>query len=484
MAGPRQEKLRVSGTRTASTFVGQAALGLFILSILAPALISPVAGFVSSGRLIQSPSPAPGALVVRVGLYMRKIYDFDPTTDTFQATFDLWLSWTAPNGSDSAIEPEKSIQLANAINIADSVLSPAMDKPVTTDNVSFAFLYRTQSRIGKNFDMVGFPVDRHSMDVIIEDMLHPSTDIAYIPDDSQSGFDKGFTIPGWIIEGMKAQAAVHDYVSNFGVFPNGNTFPAVVFSVEIDRGAFLVTWQLLPLMFLLCLSWLALAINAERADSRLALCTTGLLTAIFLQQAALSLFNRSYLVLLDNIYIMAYVIFVVNLLMVLVDETHFTAGEAAKEEPKMEEEESLLMTQTQQAHVSDRQPTGGVYPLVATESSSNTVASSANGGASFEITMPDKSTHDQEVDVHATSPTVPAPPPHIPYFPPFLSPKGKRLGLKELFYISSTVEKGEVVRRIRIRDLILLITEVIVTIIVVAVLCAQSPDANSVVDQS
>lgn len=483
--------------------MGLAGVFLLVLACLA----SPTAAFVSSGRLIESPAPAASAMVVKVGVFVRKIYDFDPTTDSFQCTFDLWLTWTTPpargdgNDTTTPILPTKTIQLSNAIDISGSVLSPAMDSPLTTDNQTFSMLYHAQSRIGKVFNMVGFPVDQHSMDLVIEDMSTPSVDIAYIPDDSQSGFDSRFSIPGWTVQGMKSKAAVHDYGTSFGVFPNGTTFPAVVFSVVIDRAGFLVAWQLVPLIFLLCLSWLALAINPERADSRLALCTTALLTAVFLQQAALSLFNRTYLVLLDNIYIMAYVMFIVNFVIVLMDETHFAAGEAAeaaKEDgaegnKKEEEERRLLYQQEQQAnHANDDDHDGVLYPLLPTDSS-HTVGST-DSSTSVEIMIPSKNLDDEDeespamldsraIASDAAVPTSSAPT-HIPYFPPLDTEKAQRLRPKDLFDLSGDCGKDEVVRRIRIRDLLLLGIEVIVTIIVITVLCLKAPGANSIVEQS
>ena len=469
-------------------------LGLFFLTILA----SPVAGTVSTGRLIESPAPGPGAMIVRVGLYVRKIYDFDPTTDSFQCTFDLWLSWTVPDGNDTAIDPTKSMRFSNAIDIGGSVLSPAVDEPVTADNQSFSMLYHANSRLGKNFDMVGFPVDQHSMDIVIEDTVHRSTVIAYVPDDSQSGFDAEFRIPGWTVEKLTTKAAVHDYGSSLGIFPTGSTFPAAVFSVTINRGSFLVAWQLLPLMFLLALSWLALAINPERADSRLALCATALLTAVFLQQAALSLFNRTYLVLLDNIYIMAYVIFIVNFGIVLVDEYHFSAGEAAEAADREDEAEAEQEMQSMQDEaqrlivnleppVQNMAPIDGLHPIIPMDSINTAYRSGdlrAYAGRSTDFRSGDLSTFQMAIQ-RTGSKALNAEPVHVPYFPPLDHPEGHGLKLGELFDLSGTCGTTEVVRRIRIRDLILLCLEVAGTIITVAVLCATAPPGtNSMAEPS
>lgn len=415
--------------------------------------------------------------------------------------------------------------MSNAIDISTSVLSPVSDSPITSDNKTFSMLFHAQARIARTFDLSGFPLDEHSLDIVLEDLVNPSSVIAYVPDEEQSGFDADFNIPGWIIGGMKSRAAVHDYGSGLGVFPKGTTFPAVVFSISVDRGTFLLTWQLTPLIFLLILSWLALLVNPDKIDSRIALCTTALLTAVFLQQAALPLFNRTYLALLDNIYIMAYVLFVVNFFVVLLDELQFAAAEAAEdagdnhgrgdEESKGPEEEMRLISR----HPDDEHEVAvdakdGVFKSA--DSSNVTITGSSTGSSSssnaFEMSMKTVQ-HDVENGVApvaaATLPSEDGPATaaaaprhnhphsdrshaahgghgeqqaqHVPFFLSLDSLKSHRFSLTELF--KSTTSVPEMARRIKLRDLLLMCLEVVATIVVVTVLCVTAPDANSVVGQ-
>ncbi|KAI9024880.1 hypothetical protein DFJ74DRAFT_719410 [Hyaloraphidium curvatum] len=465
---------------------------------LLPLLLAcPAAAFVSSGRLVRRPAgqaPPASALVVTVGIYVRKVYDFDPTTDTWQCTFDLWMSWRDPNGaaanfSDPATpNPTATLYLSNAIDIGSTVLAKAFDAPLTSDNVTFAMLFRANSRFGRAFDLQAFPVDKHSLAIVVEDSTNPADAVWYLPDVAESGFDRDFSIPGWVAGDLSAAAAVRDYGSGLGVFPRGTLFPAAVFAVNISRGNFLLAWQILPLVFVLCLSWLSLIVSPDRADSRIALGTTALLTAVFLQQAALSLFNRTYLVVLDQIYVMAYIFFTLNLAVILLDEFQYSAAEMGwgiNYPPKPPgtadgdaDEKTALADGISE---SGAQPPDGDHVLLVPPHSPEPPDSA----------VPPSGT--------ATGDPQPPPePPHRPWFPlspptPAPSSNGglpppKKRGRKCAAWFAALVmppgkDKTEALRGMWNRDAGLALLEIVATIVTTSIVCATAPGMRGAADE-
>ncbi len=88
------------------------------------------------------------------------------------------------------------------------------------------------------------------------------------------------------------------------------------YSLKIARPVSFFLWKLLlPLVIVTATSWESLLLNPQHIDSRIGLPVTGLLTAVFLQESYSSnLPDVGYLVLLDKIYAMAYILIFISIL--------------------------------------------------------------------------------------------------------------------------------------------------------------------------
>lgn len=92
------------------------------------------------------------------------------------------------------------------------------------------------------------------------------------------------------------------------------------YSLDIACPVRFFLWKLLlPLIIVVATSWGSLLLNPQHIDSRIALPVTGLLTAVFLQESYSSnLPDVGYLVLLDKIYVMAYILIFIFILEAIV----------------------------------------------------------------------------------------------------------------------------------------------------------------------
>ena len=93
----------------------------------------------------------------------------------------------------------------------------------------------------------------------------------------------------------------------------------MAFNIGISRPVSYFIWKLLlPLVVVLCGAWIALLLSPALTETRAALPASALLTTVFLQQSyTASLPDTGGLVLLDQIYVVAYVLIVVTLARVI-----------------------------------------------------------------------------------------------------------------------------------------------------------------------
>ena len=150
-------------------------------------------------------------------------------------------------------------------------------------------------------------------------MLFRSDQLVYLPDQQQSGYAESLAVPGWQIRGFDLQSLIHDYKTNFGepLPASGKaTYSALRYQLTTERPVSYFAWKLLlPLVIVLISGWGAFLLSPKYTDSRLALPVTALLTTVFLQQSyADSIPDVGYLVLLDKIYALAYVLIILSIL--------------------------------------------------------------------------------------------------------------------------------------------------------------------------
>jgi hypothetical protein len=144
----------------------------------------------------------------------------------------------------------------------------------------------------------------------------------YEIDKSDTGYTPGLSISGWKLNGWDSERKVVDYATKFGdnTTAGASKFARINFSLNISRPESYFVWKLLlPLVVVLCGAWIALLLNPVLTETRAALPASALLTTVFLQQGyTASLPETGGLVLLDKIYVVAYILIVLTLGRVIV----------------------------------------------------------------------------------------------------------------------------------------------------------------------
>lgn len=102
------------------------------------------------------------------------------------------------------------------------------------------------------------------------------------------------------------------------------------YELDIQRPVNFFIWKLLlPLVIVLCANWTALLLHPSMVEVRAAMPATALLTTVFLQQAySSSLPEVGYLVLLDKIYVLAYLLLIATITVIVLSATKVNDGQA------------------------------------------------------------------------------------------------------------------------------------------------------------
>ena len=169
------------------------------------------------------------------------------------------------------------------------------------------------------FSLSDYPLDQQRLSIKVEDQTYGIDRLAFVIDTKDSGVGDLLRIPGWNLEGWKAETFAHDYETDFGDKDTPHVYSMARFSIQISRPVSFFFWKLLlPLFMVIIAAIAALLIRPQLLGERAALPAAALLSAIFLQKSySDSLPDLGYLVLMDQIYLIAYPLIILTLIRVI-----------------------------------------------------------------------------------------------------------------------------------------------------------------------
>lgn len=269
----------------------------------------------------------PTAQQVKVGFYSQNIYEVNPESNTYYMDFYVWFKWKGK------IDPTEKIEFMNGVEDWGMTRVNAYETPILLPDSNFYQVVRVEGRFRENFKFEKYPLDEQRLGVVLENSLHDISEIVYLADTVESGFTDDLAIPGWIFKDYVISNLYHPYKTNFGDYKiddKTNSYSAIKFELRVTRPTNYFIWKLLfPLFIVLFASLGALLLDPLRVDSRIFLPITALLTIVFMQQAySDALPAVSYLVLIDKIYVLAYLLIIIATM-----ETIYTAGIVRAEDP-------------------------------------------------------------------------------------------------------------------------------------------------------
>jgi hypothetical protein len=241
---------------------------------------------------------------VQTGVYLLNMYDMNMDEHSFYADFYVWFRWKGK------IDPT-NIEFVNSVEKWGMTNTPFGDTVTILKSGEKYKIIRVEGRFFHSFGMARFPLDEHNLDIQMENPEYPADSLVYVPDTSKNLIRNTLNLVGWQMKGSRMESKIHDYGTNFGnAEENAQKFSNLTYSLTIGRPfTYFSLKMMLPLLIVMLVSIGALLLHPSYIDTRSSLPIGGLLTAVFLQQSYNSaLPDTGYMVLMDKIYLLCYVI--------------------------------------------------------------------------------------------------------------------------------------------------------------------------------
>ncbi|MBK6948596.1 MAG: hypothetical protein IPH16_11545 [Haliscomenobacter sp.] len=275
------------------------------------------------GISAQAATPSPDthhAQKVYTGIYLMNVYDLNINAYSYYADFYLWFRWKGD------INPE-NIEFVNAVEKWGFTKELFYEEPKELENGYFYNGMRIEGRFYHSFQLADFPLDKHTLEIRIENVDYPVDSLVYLPDTGRFLMREDFSIPGWSIDSAKMTSHHNAYRTDFGE-PNrsATVFSNFTFLLNINRPNSYFTLKLmLPLLVVILASLGGLFIFPPYIDARISLPIGGLLSCVFLQQSyGSALPDVGYMVLMDRIYLVSYLLIAAIMLRVILVSNSLT----------------------------------------------------------------------------------------------------------------------------------------------------------------
>jgi neurotransmitter-gated ion-channel len=165
-------------------------------------------------------------------------------------------------------------------------------------------IIRNQGRFSTKFQLADYPFDTQFLTVAMEDTIASEDTQIYVPDPSGSlGLDPEITLPGFKVGKPEMRIVSNTYPTNFGA-SDPVARPLMAMSVK----------TFVPIVLIVICAALVFFVRPHYVEGRIGLGITALLTLVALQlTSSATLPDVDYLMMLDKIYLLAYVFIIAAL---------------------------------------------------------------------------------------------------------------------------------------------------------------------------
>jgi neurotransmitter-gated ion-channel len=294
---------------------------LLLLALAVPALAMPVPAMAQEPAaapprevmeaIATSPTPKPEQVIV--GAYVNDIQQLDFKTNNYVIDLYVWFRWT-----NADIDPSKSMEFMNRFASDDNRRDALTEEPEVMPDGSRYSIIRYQGLFSTKFPLEAYPFDTQNLNVIMEDTLAGAAEQVYVPEGAAPVLvDPVITLPGFRVGKPTMRIVTNTYPTNFGDLSVGEADPysRVIVSIPVTRPAVAMSLKtFVPILLIVVCASLVYFVRPRYVEGRIGLGITALLTLVALQLTATApLPDVDYLMMLDKIFLLAYVFIIVAL---------------------------------------------------------------------------------------------------------------------------------------------------------------------------
>jgi hypothetical protein len=259
-----------------------------------------------------APTPADDKQVL-VGAYINDIQHLDFKENNYSVDLYVWFRWKNP-----ALDPAKTMEFMNRFATGDNVREILYDTPEKLSDGSLYNFVRYQGYFSTKFDLETYPFDTQYLTVVMEDAISDIADEVYAPDGKNSiTIDPEITLPGFKVGKPTMQIKETTYPTNFGdvTKPDNDTYSRIVMTIPVTRPMLALSLKtFVPILLIVVCASLVFFIRPSYVEARIGLGITALLTLVALQlTSGSSLPDVDYVMMLDKIYLLAYLFIIIIL---------------------------------------------------------------------------------------------------------------------------------------------------------------------------
>jgi hypothetical protein len=259
-----------------------------------------------------APSPEGPAQVI-VGAYINDVQELDFKANNYIVDLYVWFRWTARD-----LDPAKTMEFMNRFASDDNLREALYDEPKGMPDGSLYSIIRYQGRFSTKFPLEKYPFDTQYLRVAMEDTVSADDKQIYVPDkDGGINLNPQITLPGFTVGKPAMRIAANTYPTNFGDLaePEATGYSRLTLSVPVTRPMVAMSIKtFVPIFLIVVCATLIFYVRPRYIEGRIGLGITALLTLVALQLASgSSLPDVDYPMMLDKIYILAYLFIIVAL---------------------------------------------------------------------------------------------------------------------------------------------------------------------------
>lgn len=270
----------------------------------------------SEARRVSVTNPTPPPQQVLTGFYLMNLYNLNLDEHSFYADFYIWFKWKGD------IDPT-TIEFVNAVEKWGMTMEPFEDSIILLSDGWNYQGFRVEGRFFQPYVLERFPLDIQELQIHVENPDYPLETLQYVPDTTSAAVyhRPELVLAGWDFLGENLTLHPHSYGTDFGNPDNpASNFSDLVFTFTLTRPvSYFLLKLLLPLTIVIFVALGALLFVPSYVDARISLPVGSLLTAVFLQQSySDALPDVGYMVLMDKIYLLAYILIAAVMMQLIV----------------------------------------------------------------------------------------------------------------------------------------------------------------------